>query len=665
MYDPALIKIVLPIWGRIAVGVTLAVFVVVSGFLYLGGDDPIGTLGMISIPVSTIPTTLAATYWIVSTYEKKRKSVQEKQKNSFKKFLDSQLTAITIQREDFSWYYMSNAYKELIGISYTADARNPIDGFWENRDEATVHKDRELLRDLPTGIVNELSEPVIFNKATGDRLYFKVQSKWIENPLGKGRLLLSNLENVTDLIAQQNWIQQQASILEKQTEKLEKVNESLRQRNNIIQQQKNTLAIQAYTDPLTGLWNRLALREKLALDGDAERGQDFALYLLNMDNFKSVNEFYSHRVGDDLLVAIGQTLRDLSQKGDIVIRFGGEEFLVLTPWIDFEATRAFCGTLRRALGETQITIQGKPVSRTSSVGIAKLSRVDPFDLALSLANLALSEAKKLGGNCEIMADEAFQVEMKKRGAFITEIEVEAGIRAHQIKYYVQPIYNTERKEFEGFETLIRWIRPDGTIIPPGMFLEKFNKVFFKPELQDIRTKMRHDVLTNLSDYPNAYVSWNYELDQFLNDDFTEQFIIQANEAVKIYGMKLVVEISERSFISHVHLEKIELNLQKIRNAGILIALDDFGTEHSNFHRLMRLPIDIIKLDKSLIDECETSARTRSTVLALSILAKRLKIKVIAEGIEAEPQCEILNKASITSQQGYLHAKPMDPHILAS
>ena len=278
-------------------------------------------------------------------------------------FLDSQLTAVAIQREDFSFYYISDVFKEQLGISSIEDMKDPANGFWENRDEAMVLKDREVLRALPTGVLNVHPDPFIFVTAAGERLYFQVQNKWIDNPSGEGRLVLNSFENITELLAQQQRIQDQADALETQVQ----------------------------TDPLTGLWNRLGLNDQLQIVEGAERDQDLAVYLLDVDFFKSVNDTYSHRVGDDLLIAVGNTLRDVGQENAIVARLGGEEFLVATPWIDVETAKDFGGTLRRAVGETQIQSEGNTVSRTTSVGIAKLSRTDSLDTVLSLADLALSE----------------------------------------------------------------------------------------------------------------------------------------------------------------------------------------------------------------------------------------------------------------------------------
>jgi len=119
--------------------------------------------------------------------------------------------------------------------------KDPENGFWENRDEATVLKDREMLLALPTGVLDIAPEPAAYITAAGEKLYFKMQSKWIDDPSGEGRLLLSSAENITELLAQQQRIQDQASILENQTEELAVSNEELRHKNDLVEQQKHAL----------------------------------------------------------------------------------------------------------------------------------------------------------------------------------------------------------------------------------------------------------------------------------------------------------------------------------------------------------------------------------------------------------------------------------------
>ena len=548
-------------------------------------------------------------------------------------FLDSQLTAVTIQREDFSWYYISDAFREQLGISSIEDLKDPANGFWENRDEAAVLEDREMLRALPTGVLHVNPDPFVFVTAAGERLYFKVQNKWIDNPSGEGRLLLNSAENITELLAQQQRIQDQADALE---------------------QQKHALEIQAQTDPLTGLLNRLGLNDQLQIMEGVERDQDLAVYLLDVDFFKSVNDTYSHREGDDLLIAIGKTLRDVSQKNAIVARLGGEEFLVATPWIDAETAKDFGSTLRRAVGETQIQSEGHTVSRTTSVGIAKLSRTDSLDAALSLADLALSEAKARGRNLDILVDEAFHTEMEARGAFITETEIDKAIIAGEFCYFLQPIFNTEGNFIEGFEAFIRWIIPDGRSVSPELFISKFQKIFYKPEFLRTRQEMRQMVINSLKDHPTAYITWNFNIEQFVNDDFIELVKSTSAELLDGTAHTFVFEISEKAIKSDYDLAKVIPNLEKLRDAGYQIALDDFGTVQSNIHRLTQIPIDILKIDKSLIKDIGTDHRKQSTVRAINYLAQSLGIKCIAEGVSTNDEARLLFHGRIVSQQGTVH-----------
>ena len=477
---------------------------------------------------------------------------------------------------------------------------------------------------------------------------------------------LQSKELLLGKISQQNLsLQDQANILENQTEELAVSNEELRQKNELVEQQKDALEIQAQTDPLTGLWNRLGLNDQLQIVEGAERDHDHAVYLLDVDFFKSVNDTYSHRVGDDLLIAIGQTLKDVSQENALVARLGGEEFLVATPWIDVETAKDFGGMLRRAVGETQIQSEGNTVSRTTSVGIAKLSRTDSLDTALSLADLALSEAKARGRNLDILADEAFHAEMEARGAFITETEIEAALSAGEFCYVLQPIFNTEVNFVEGFEAFIRWIRPGGRSVSPELFISKFHDVFYKPEFLDTRQAMQKTVINSLKDHPTAYVTWNFKIEQFVSDDFVDLVQSTAAELLDGTAHTFVFEISEKAIKSDYDLAKVIPKLEQLRNAGFQIALDDFGTVQSNIHRLTQIPLDILKIDKSLIQDIGRDHRKQSTVRAINYLAQTLGIKCIAEGVSNNDEARLLYHGRIFSQQGTIHGDEFAIGDLAS
>lgn len=434
----------------------------------------------------------------------------------------------------------------------------------------------------------------------------------------------------------------------------------LREREAQLEEQAQLLTSQAETDPLTGILNRLGIDKRMEVDKTGHRAQVLAVYLLDLDFFKSVNDTYSHHVGDDLLFAVAKTLQACVAEGDVLGRLGGEEFFVATPWVTKEATLAFGERLRKAIETTIIKSDGHELSRTASIGATKLLRHEDFSTKLHLSDLALTDAKAEGRNCIVMADEAYSKKKRDEGAFITELDIVAGLEKREFVYYVQPIYNTSSHIIVGFEALIRWKKPDGTIIPPSMFVDRFHKIYYRPVYLETQQAMRRELLRELIGFPNTYVSWNFELEQFGDTNFVDTIIDTASELSKITCQHFVLEISERSMTTRMDMERIIPNLERLRRAGLKIALDDFGIEQSNIYRLTQLPIDIVKLDKSLIDRIETSEKDRATVRSISILLNKLKIVAIAEGVETHTQSRLLHHALIHNQQGYLHSRPMLP-----
>ena len=617
-------------------------------------------------------------------------------------FLDSQLTAVAIQREDFSWYYISDAFKEQLGVSSIEDLKDPANGFWENRDEATVLKDREMLRALPTGVLQVEPDPFIFVTAAGERLYFKVQNKWIDNPSGEGRLLLNSAENITELLAQQQRIQDQAIILENQTEELAISNEELLRCNALIEQQKkelrakniqledqsaelevqveeltttekklqhraielqklnDQLAHQARTDPLTGLVNRLGLSEQLQRDTKTLRDNNLAIYLLDLDYFKSVNDTYSHQAGDMLLKEIAKSLKLIVRPGDIVCRYGGEEFVVVTKYISKKETVKFGEALQSALNSAEVLYDGHRVSRTASIGCVKLGKSMSQSEALHLADLAMMEGKQRGRDKVIFADSAFLKEMQERGAFITDEQVGDALHRGEICYYAQPIYDTQTDTIRGFEALARWVKPEGDLILPKKFISKFMNIAFTEKYWAARKKMTVELLSALSSFPTCYVSINLKLEHFKNSTFIERMIQTGGELYSDTKTdhRFIFEISESAMTQRVDLDVIRNNLQRLRDKGYMIALDDFGIEHSNLSRLLDLPIDMIKLDRKMIQNAAENEAAEIILKSIVRMAHSLDIMTVAEGVETQAQAQMVSDAGVFLQQGFLHAYPM-------
>ena len=218
----------------------------------------------------------------------------------------------------------------------------------------------------------------------------------------------------------------------------------------------------------------------------------------------------------------------------------------------------------------------------------------------------------------------------------------------------------EDRRIEGFEALIRWQKADGTVLSPLQFVNVFDEVTREPAFAALNTAMRKDVLAKLSDFPEAYVSFNYKLEQ-LGYVGASEALMGVYEVAKDFANRVImIELSEKALSQRGDLDVLRAELKALGENGFIIALDDFGVESSNLNRLQELPIQVVKLDKTLIDDLTTSERVRSIVRGIGMIVRSLNMKVIVEGVETTQQAQILMHHSLYVHQGYLHAKPMRP-----
>ena len=410
-------------------------------------------------------------------------------------------------------------------------------------------------------------------------------------------------------------------------------------------------------DELTGLYSRRGLKERFS---DDLRKQDAGVYILDLDHFKSVNDSYGHEAGDALLRDIGQTIKRLTETGGCAARLGGEEFAIIRPWQGWEEAKEFSEVLRLALEQTVILYNGRHVSRTASIGIAMLSVSAALSEAMHLADHFAREAKKRGRNI-VCAGEGKELRaLELLGTFITVEEVQLALEAGEFYYAVQPFWNVGDQRIEGFEALLRWQKADGTVLSPLQFVNLFDEVTRKPAFAALNTAMRKDVLAKLSDFPEAYVSFNYTLEQLAYVGASDE-LIRIYESVKDFsGRNIMIELSEMALSRRGDFSVLGTELKVLGENGFIIALDDFGTASSNLYRLQEFPIHVVKLDKTLIDNLTTSKKVDSIVSGISKIVRNLNMKVIAEGVETTQQAQSLMYHHIITQQGYVHAKPMRP-----
>lgn len=421
-----------------------------------------------------------------------------------------------------------------------------------------------------------------------------------------------------------------------------------------VQQQ---LQILVNRDELTGLYSRRGMKKRFS---DGMRKKNVGAYILDLDHFKAVNDSYGHDAGDRLLRAMGETMMRLTETNGCAARLGGEEFAIIRTWQGWDEAKEFGEALRLALEQTVVVEGARHISRTASIGIAMLPVSEALSEAMHLADHFAREAKTRGRNMVCAGEEEELSALKLRGTFITAEEVQLALEAGEFYYRVQPIWNVRDRRIEGFEALIRWQKADGTVLSPLQFVNVFDEVTREPAFAALNTAMRKDVLAKLSDFPEAYVSFNYTLEQLA-------YVGASKELIGIYGSAkdfpervIMIELSEMALSQRGAHNVLRAELEALGDNGFIIALDDFGVESSNLNRLHELPIHVVKLDKALIDDLITSETQRSIVRGIAMIVKNLNMKVIAEGVETTQQANILMEENLYVHQGYLNAKPMRP-----
>ena len=530
-------------------------------------------------------------------------------------------SAYMVVDENFENVLVSQEALKLFGYNGTEEAV-PYISMYRNLTEDERQAQLQELRALEAGKILRFPQVDEMQAADGRKISIRRSSRWFPNPLGEGMLLWTSLDDVTELMNTQHQLQMLVD-----------------------------------HDDLTGLYSRRGLKEKFS---DGERKKTAGVYIFDLDHFKSVNDSYGHEAGDALLSAMGQTMTRLTETVGCAARLGGEEFAIIRPWQGWDEAKEFGEALRLALEQTVVIDSARTISRTASIGIAKLGTSEDLSDAMHLADHFAREAKLRGRNMVCAGEEEELRALELRGTFITAEEIQLALEAGEFYYAVQPIWNVGDRRIEGFEALIRWQKADGTVLSPLQFVSVFDEVTREPAFAALNTAMRKDVLTKLSDFPEAYVSFNYTLEQLAYVGASDELMGVYEVAKDFPGRVIMIELSEMALSQRGNNNVLRTELKALGENGYLIALDDFGIESSNLNRLQALPIQVVKLDKVLIDDFNTSERVRSIVSGIAMIVRSLNMKVIVEGVETTQQAQILMHYHIVTQQGYVHAKPMRP-----
>ena len=425
-------------------------------------------------------------------------------------------------------------------------------------------------------------------------------------------------------------------------------------------------------DALTGLFSRGTLEDKFKIMNEADTDDArLAVALIDLDNFKSINTYCGHGAGDQALTAFAERLQALLPDAEL-FRLGGDEFLALQ-LIDGEE-QPFIDQLNTSARPLEIAYQKDELNLSASVGLTLATAPCEYHKVASEADIAMRQAKRQGKGSVVRftagdsvpsassaARPAMAVSPLMSPASKTEIparEVGAAILSDQIGYAVQPFFDVETRRICGAECLLRWRLDDGSIVPIDHYLNTFIALEWQAPYMDHLLSKREYLYSSIRTISDVSVHFNYTADA-LNTPAFYQRIIKPLTTKPMNLQGWVIEIAEESS-AHVERVMSDQQMSVLRNAGVKIAIDDFGVGHSNLERLSRIDADIVKLDKQFVLEATRTRRGREILKFARQLTESLNINLIAEGVETAEQEAMLAQVGITQHQGFFRGRPTSP-----
>ncbi|MEV4639987.1 EAL domain-containing protein [Actinoplanes sp. NPDC049548] len=429
---------------------------------------------------------------------------------------------------------------------------------------------------------------------------------------------------------------------------------------------ENDLAHQAFHDGLTGLANRVLFRDRLeqAFAGAVSAGTHLGVLFVDLDDFKEVNDTLGHAVGDQLLVAVGQRIAQAIGARDTAARMGGDEFAVLVadagePGAAEDVAARIVAALTAPVEVSDGLGGSHVVSGAASVGVATSRDANSPTELLRHADLALYLAKGAGKAGWQRYRSDLHTAMVERLAMRTALQEAVDDRQFVLQY--QPIVDVRTGAVVGVESLIRWQHPERGLLAPYHFIELAEE---SGAIVGIGAWVLREALRQFAQWQTEaprsslrYVSVNVSARQFRQPGFVGQ-VREALAAADAEPGWLLLEITESLVLRDA--DQVWADLEELRALGVRIAIDDFGTGYSSLSYLRQIPVDVLKIDKSFIDDILAGSQQRALVDAIVTLARHLDLAVVAEGIEDEQQRAVLAAMGCPYGQGYLFSRPVWP-----
>jgi diguanylate cyclase (GGDEF)-like protein/PAS domain S-box-containing protein len=429
----------------------------------------------------------------------------------------------------------------------------------------------------------------------------------------------------------------------------------------------------AFYDPLTHLPNRRMLHERLDLmvSTRSRNEQLNALFFIDLDHFKTLNDTQGHNMGDRLLIAVAARIRSCLRDKDLVARLGGDEFVVLVTNLD--DIKITAGQIAEGIAkkiqlsickpytlcvQENVTEKNEMIFHcTPSIGISIFNSdlISPDDI-LKQADVAMYQAKADGRNTIRFFDPAMQIALEKNAAVLSELHQAIDNAEFELYYQIQI---DETKGIQGAEVLLRWFHPTRGMISPFDFIPLAEESGLIIPIGHWVLESACEQLKRWEQFPNRknwQLSVNVSALQFKQDNFVE-LVKEVIASKNINPRCLKLELTESMVLENVDL--IIKKMEQLNQLGINFSMDDFGTGYSSLSCLKRLPLKQLKIDQSFVRDITTDPDDAAIVQAIINLSRNLNYDVIAEGVETDAQRQFLFKNGCSQYQGYLFSRPVN------
>ena len=421
---------------------------------------------------------------------------------------------------------------------------------------------------------------------------------------------------------------------------------------NAEEKRRNDLLYQATYDQLTTLPNRSYLHQNI-FNWAYKNAPAFSLFYIDMDHFKNINDSFGHQFGDYVLVEIAKRLKEMLPVEADVIRYGGDEFVMMTHLCERQELLFFATQLIDALSRPY-DVQELHFNIGASIGIALYpDHGQSLDMLLRASDIALYESKKIKNSAHIFAN-------AMQEGFLKNVQIEQELRKamahHELFMVYQPQMDIKGSVY-GVEALIRWNSSSLGLVPPNHFIPLAEASGLMPKIGRFIVEtvcLEIQALHQTLQHP-FQVSINISVRQFMDAGFLEH-LLQTIEQTQMRSLSITLEVTENLFIEDVH--ALLPLLEQIKAMGIQISMDDFGTGYSSLSMLRKLPIDELKIDKSFVDEMFEDDAAQKMVQNIIAIGKNFGMHIVAEGVETKEQKELLSAFGCDRFQGYYFAKPL-------